>query len=535
MVEALAILGAISASLGLLNLARQGINSLAEDVRRYRKYGDTLFKLIHDIGVIQLQMKLWESEWGIEDSEQVERGIMWFGAAGWEKVQEEMGLIASASWALVGLLAPLMIGLSSQDRESVTPQPAEPSSRRKKLQKRGPRPQDSKLGKEFMQSLHGQTIQAYWEQKQSIKSLVESSNFAKRLSFVFSTKYKDLSENVEELRMRFGQLESVSARNFEAIFTHLSANMPIDVRKEAVQKRADINYAFYFRKNAIGLEFAFPPILTEPQDIGLELGVIRTVNSSPQLVEYTLLTEPGPYELSIKATGSHFPEAIDPFSTFVEAYQQALRGQSVWLRVVDTNNTTLHYSISALHVSGGIQRLRLAERLRRPSREHYISYRETLELSCRLAYSCLLILNTSWMSAFSSESSITRLRGLGESRYSLGFREIDRQRCQLLGQLSESTQPQAYSIGILLVELGLRKKVTDFQEQPPVLQMSDGEEIDLEHAILMTENELGPSFANVVWRCFYTTKLPRGAFDEEQREALELTMLHEFHENVFLP
>lgn len=108
MVEISAILGAVSASLGLLNLARQGINSIVNDVREYQNYGKTLAKLILDIESTYQLLGLWESEWEIGNSEDGEEGVKCFGPAGWEMVRQQMALIAGTSLNLVGLLALLL-------------------------------------------------------------------------------------------------------------------------------------------------------------------------------------------------------------------------------------------------------------------------------------------------------------------------------------------------------------------------------------------------------------------------------------------
>ncbi|KAH8749814.1 hypothetical protein BGZ57DRAFT_914764 [Hyaloscypha finlandica] len=345
--------------------------------------------------------------------------------------------------------------------------------------------------------------------------------------------------------MRYNQLDSISKRNFEEIFRELSMSLPREKREEFVRREWNSSYACCFRRNAISMISALhPTIVEEPEDIGLELDARRNPRTSPEVVDYTLITEPlrarGSYALSIQAFGPNPQGVKSTFPTFQAAYRQAKEGQSEWLRVPDTTNKTtthhIYYSIKASALPDDGFAERLAEGL---SQRHYLSYGQRKDLAYRLADSCLLLLNTSWMSALSSENLIIRIEDKQPAKYSLRIREMDRARCQILQQLNNGLEGQLYSIGILLIELATQSKVTKFQmaPQPPSLTMDDHEVLELDEAISKTKRALGQSFSEVVSYCFLMARHPDPSYheDEMQRKDLELDMLYDFHNNIFMP
>ena len=87
----------------------------------------------------------------------------------------------------------------------------------------------------------------------------------------------------------------------------------------------------------------------------------------------------------------------------------------------------------------------------------------------------------------------------------------------------------------MLIELALKTKVIGFQEDPPKLTLIGAGVLELGQAIFKTRSRFGPSFAEVVWRCFYETATPEECFDDEQKDFLELVTLHDFHEYIFIP
>ena len=146
------------------------------------------------------------------------------------------------------------------------------------------------------------------------------------------------------------------------------------------------------------------------------------------------------------------------------------------------------------------------------------------------------------MTAFGSESLIRRVkhgRPAELVRYSIGLRENQGLRpggCEMMRQLRDCSEPQAYSIGILLIEIALRRKVTGFQEHPPELRIGGVELLGLEQAINILRGKLGSAFVDVVRSCFYEIRLPQEGYEleEEQKEHLDLEILHQFHDTVFI-
>ena len=218
MVEPLSILGAVSASIRLLSLARQGVERIAEDVRKYQDYGRTLAKFRHDVETLQLRLELWEKEWEIGNTEQGGEGIRHFGAEGWEEVRRERDLIADLSLSLVGLLSPLMllvpplglklIGLSNSGGQ-------QPVSKRNKLQKRGGPPRTVEAGRDFMQSQSYQTLRALIEHQQYAKLLDQRYEYLQKVKETLGSRQDQIAGKIQELRERYFQLKSISDSNFE--------------------------------------------------------------------------------------------------------------------------------------------------------------------------------------------------------------------------------------------------------------------------------------------------------------------------------
>jgi hypothetical protein len=581
MVEPLTIFGTISAAIGLLNLARQGIKSVCDDKRKYQAYGKTLLTFYHEVEILQQSLDLWQKKWDINDPHQGGEGVRYFGSEGWGYVQKELALIDDIFFSLVGLLASfdfsaqisgstigtattrmrtitigattrtgragMMTGTDTIARTATTastitvpipPESVPDVSKRNKLRKHERMPADIQKGREFIENLPKGRIKLWQEFKADTVFLDEQSAFARKVAFVLESKEDVISKKIAELGKRCDQLERISERYFEAIYTELSASMPYEERQRFVQREWDSDYALLFRENAISMVSALPPTILDPKEIGLELNAQRNPRTSPEVVDYTLITEPltpgGSYALSVQALGHDSASGAQSFPTFPAAYRQAQKGYAVLLRVRRQTAPDLYYSITASRLVNNTFTERLADGFRN---RHDLSLRERVELAYRLADSCLLLLNTSWMSAFSSESVI-RIEAQEPVRYFLGFREGDRARCQLLGQLSHSSEPQAYSIGILLIELATQRKVTEFHEngeEPILLKVNGDEELSLNEAIYQTKRAVGPSFSQVVEHCFYGTKIPPDHDNAILQEEHELEMLHNFHENVFFP
>jgi chaperonin cofactor prefoldin len=549
MVEPLSILGAVSASIGLLNLARQGVERIADDVRKYQHYGKTLAKFKHDVESLQQRLELWEKEWEICNTEQGGEGIRYFGAEGWEEVRRERGLIADLSLSLVGLLSPLMLPVRPSGPTltvSSTSGAQQPVSKRNKLQKRGRPPRTVEAGRDFMQGQSYQTLRALIEHQQYAKSLDQRYDYLQKVKETLGSRQDQIAGKIQELRERYFQLKSISDSNFQEMHKSLSANMSIQQRREAVQKTWDSKYALSFRRHAIHLiqSLSTPnPEVADPSDVGLELDARRDPRSNTDGVKYTLITEPsmpdGSYALAIRAVGSNLPYKIDPFPAFSDAYNQAKHSapnKPVWLQVASSTASVLYYSMTASSLGNDCRTIRLAEGLQAQSAPPgFLSYRDRLELAFLLADCCLLLLNTPCIPAFSSENLVIRFGTQEPMRYSLSFKRDNGNESLLVTQLRQSAEPQAYSIGIMLIELALKTKVIGFQEDPPKLTLIGAGVLELGHAIFKTRSRFGPSFAEVVWRCFYETATPAECFDDEQKDFLELVTLHDLHEYIFIP
>jgi hypothetical protein len=534
MVEVIAILRAVSASIGLLKLAHHGI-------KEFQTYGQKLAKYILDIETVNQLLELWESEWEIGSSENGEEGIKYFGPEGWKLVRQQMALIADMSLDLVGLLAPpLPLG-----KQAVNSEESSLGSTTKKLQKRAGPPPEIERGREFLKSQPCQTLRALEEHKRYAEFLDNSPSFAKKIWEVLTSKNEDLSKRVSSLVEAYRQLENLSDHNFEARYRKLSATKPIQERQDAVQREYDSQYALTFRRNATSITYACSFPVGQPDAIALQLDCQKTSANfsitNPDVVNYTLITTPyrqeGSFELSVKAVGGNRPETPEPTTTFAHICDRNLGNHDqkgpVWLQVVAPTKS-LYYSIQACPSKRGGQISRLADRLRSQYPEHRLGYRENLELAFRLGNSSFLLLNTSWMSGFSSENLLIRCGGENLPRYSLGFQEVDGDRCPLLKQLQNTEEPQAYSIGIMLIELALRKKVTGLQEQPLKIQLGLHKEFEALEDVIARTN-LGRDFRTVVRHCFTQLKTPRDCYDQEQKEDLDIELLEEFHEMVLCP
>ncbi|KUJ18190.1 uncharacterized protein LY89DRAFT_781275 [Mollisia scopiformis] len=538
MIEVVTILKAISASIGVLNFAWHG-------VKEFRDHGKIMARFILDVQTIHQLLGLWEIEWKIGDSE--DEGIKCFGPDGWRLIRQQIASIVDTSLGLVGLLAPPLPS-GKNDTSTISEGTSSIPSHRKLLKRSGP-PPEILLGREFLNSQSHQTLEALQEYKSYEKFCDKSSSFGQKLWDVLISKNTDVLEKIKSLAEGYRQLETLSDSSFEACYKNenLSATMPIQVRQDAVQRRYDSKYAIGFRKNATSIIYASAFPTQDAESIGLQLEEqVLSASYSVQdtdAINYTLILEPskreGSFELSVKAVGPRRPEAIEPASTFTDACEQARdsyqQKRQVWLQV-NSKQEFLYYSIVASPSQPGGEVSRLAERLRSQYPEQLLPYRESLELLFRLTCSSYLLLNTPWMSAFSSECLIIRKGGEMPPRYSLGFREIDGSRCQVLKALQTSSEPEAYSIGILLIELALRKKVTGFQNQPLKIQLLGEDKLEpLNKIIDRAGQRLTRAFAKILRQCFFQIQVPRDCYDQEQKDDLELYMLEGFYRNVLKP
>jgi hypothetical protein len=532
MVEVITILHAVSASIGLLKLAHQG-------TKEFQNYGEKLAKNIRDIEIANELLRLWGQEWEIDSSDKGEEGIKYFGPEGWLLVRQQMGFIADTSLDLVSLLAPtLPLGKQAASSEG-----SPLRSTTNKLQKRAGPPLEIERVREFLKSQSCQTLRALEEHKKYVEFLNDSPSFTKKIREVLASKNEDLSKRVSSLYEAYRLLEYLSDHSFEARYRTLSVTQPIEERRDAVQRKCDSQYALTFRRNATSITCASSFPVYEPDAIALQLDCRKTSANfsitNPDVVTYTLITTPNKqedsFELSVKAVGGNRPEKPEPTTTFPHIFERNQEDHDqkgpIWLQV-DAPTRSLYYSIQAYPSKRGGQISRLADRLRFGS-EQLLRWRENLEIAFRIGNFSFLLLNT-WMSGFSSENLLIRYGGGHLPRYSLGFQEVDGNQCPLLKQLQDSEEPQAYSIGIMLLELGLKEKVTGLQEKPLKIRLGLHEEFEaLEHVI--PRIKLGRDFQAVVRHCFLQLKPPRDCDDEEHKEFLDNELLQEFHEIVLCP
>ncbi|MCJ1401480.1 hypothetical protein MMC11_004694 [Xylographa trunciseda] len=490
MVTGFEIVGAVSATLGMLNLAITLFQSLYKTIQEFRDAGKKLASLSDDFEIFQTRLEIWADYWNVQDETPDLLYIVWWTENGWRSIAKQLAAIDRTAEDFAKVLAKLIEPLELRKLDNDAQRMIMKINRNGSEEREVPGQSKKVIGP----GLRAQRA----EQTRILGSLAkEATTWDDKVRFVL-TKSDKLAEYRDDLNERFNGL-SKDAMDFFAM-SHPSAELAAsrDSRRRlaaasmllqrALQTKAasealyrscllpsergetsDLIPNLGFKRNQLRLEIDL--LLAETENRVISEGLLDSstlhyhllLSSSPSAGWREFLVE-GPMKPS---SGGNDQSSFWTTHSFEAACSALEIQQSCDFQAApeDGTGTTLHFRIS--RPTDPIQDKQqkesqlwgfLAEIQNKLSAELHARFPQTerLDLAYRVAEYGLLLLGTSWLSNISSKK-IQRIY-----RPARGHRRRYLMEAELSGAKHlSSVEPQTFLIGVLLTEIAAAQPILD--------------------------------------------------------------------------
>ena len=108
MAESFVIYGAVGTAISLLNLARQGFDSLVKTYREFRDAGQTMNEIQRQFDNNSYLIQQWKDFWMIEEPTTDEELTVFWGDDGWHLIRQQLAAIDTKCKDLAKLLKPFI-------------------------------------------------------------------------------------------------------------------------------------------------------------------------------------------------------------------------------------------------------------------------------------------------------------------------------------------------------------------------------------------------------------------------------------------
>lgn len=521
------IFGAVGTAIALLNLARQGFDSLLTISKDIRSAGQTIVDIKRQFDNIYFLIKQWEKFW-ITDSPTTtdEELIVFWGEEGWRLIRQQLDTIDAKCKDLAALLKPF---LSADHAHSISDHEWEIA--RARLETRAP-PQAHVTNATTLGKKAKFVLKASDKLRNYLKSLQDESN---QLQRIVDDAWREQHPTVDW---------KVSTHQQRWLIALKETRSPI-----ARAAKRD-------RKEIMDLH---PFCLRTMEALDLELNLLKNTAEIPRVRCFHMIRAWPPggvhFQVCAELAKEVLPEVARTCCTaFSDACKIAMRrGECVFrtTTMVPTHQLRLsepppvHFNLrrSSPHLyPNQYSKFSLSRKL-----EHML-IAERLDLAYKVVESSLLLLDTPWLSALGSRT-ISRFERSGElPKYVLGIGEgIQDSVQQRLPEGIGSLNLHIFAIGVLLIELALATVVShvEIYKSTVCLVKTESKNLrlsSLRRAISQVRNEMGALYAEAVEFCLQDpTTAPNRAWAEgvmydptANEEEISEELLGLFYTNVFL-
>ena len=568
MAEALAIFGAISATIGLLNLARLGFIGLVKDCENYQEVGKKITIIQRQINGFQVRLKAWRGLWvcdGRVDEELLEG---FWGKEGWQTIAHQLAAIDLRCLDIATILKPFAVetdldALSQNDRidalARVEMHARTQSQEHGKLQKRNHIPDFVK------RALAGKPQEETKEQKLiELRALAQhaqsSTSTKKKLKLVLRTGEK-LEDQLRTLRSDWIDLES----SVETFWTqNHSRNWKTCTYSERETLALTTLYGYVLKeavRNRIAIRTLHECCSRATTTVRLEIDLLKATDTGEgRRVRFPLLM-PGSdrklFLLVVEPLGNAAPAGVVEFyEQFRDALGHTERNGNCYLSTsypgecngVDAQHpsptTSLYFSLSKLNDNSFNTNKRFKDLTYKLK---YMSDVERFELAYRVVESGLLLLGTSWMSRFNS-ASLFRLKAPDQPpRYVLRvMKNFPDSVLDSITQERALIEPNIFSMGIMLVEIALCTQVVDIEKLGAELCLVHGEisgqdRSTRQRIVHLVRSKMGDDYSLAVQYCLQDpTHMNPGASISAWRDATMsdeekyATVMNEFYSEALV-
>lgn len=544
MAEAFLIFGALGTAISLLNLARQGFNSLVETCKEFRDAGQIIIDIQRQFDNTCYLIKQWNEFWMIDDPTTDAELIAFWGAEGWRLIRHQLATIDTKCEDLAAILNPFLWAVHGHQLSD-----KEWERARRRLDKR---------------ALHkgqrnNQNSGIFLDIQVLEEHVAKATSLGKKAKFVLKSSDK-LQQYLKTLQDEYDGLVRIVDNAWRG--EHHTVEWKVSTHKQrwliALEKtrRHIIRAAERDRKETMDLH---PFCLRTMEPLDLELSLLKPTMETPRTRCFHMI-------IARPQSGTHLQvcaelakeTSLRVASTFYSAFSDACRiaeseGQCNFRAGV----------VVAAHQRRPSEPLPACFSLRRTSAPLFvdqyskfslsrklnrISIAERLDLAYSIVESGLLLLGTPWLSGLDSKT-ITRLKISGEvPKYVLGVTN-DIHDClqQRLPEKIHKLNLHIFAIGVLLVELALGEIVSRIEMLESTLclvkiESAKQRSSSSQRAVRQVRNELGASYAEAVEFCLQDpTWAPNRTWAKgvmydptNTEEEVSVALLDLFYTKVFL-
>lgn len=547
MAEAFVIFGAVGTTISLLNLARQGFESLVKTYKEFRDAGQTIVDIQRQFKNTCYLIKEWNKFWMIDDRTNDEELTAFWGDEGRDLIKNQLAAIDTKCEDLAAILNPC---LSAVHGNKLSDKEWERARRR--------------LEKRALRRGHGnnQNSGLFFEIRILEEHVTNATTRGKKAKFVLKSSDK-LREYLEKLQGEYDKLIRI-----------------VDAAWRSKNRKVDLNVSTQKERWLIALEETRRPIadaaienrkeimdlhhfcLGTMETLDLELNLLKApteTNSQIRCFPMIVASSQGGTHLQVCAELTNETRPQDP-STWCTAFSDACKiiekgGQCVFRADVaipthqrrPSEPLPAHFSLTRSSVLGNLDqysKFSLSRKLNRMPKA------ERLDLAYKVVESGLLLLDTPWLSTLGCKT-ITCFKISGEvPKYVLGITD-GIQDCPQQS-LPEGIYPlkfnhQIFAIGVLLVELALGAIVSGVEIYSSrvclaILGSTERELSSLQRAVRQVREKCGDSYAEAVEFCLQDpTTAPNDKwaggvmYDPTAKKGeISVELLDLFYKNVFL-
>ena len=522
MVTGFEVFGAVGTSIALLNLARQGYESLAKTYGEYRKAGPHIVETRRHCSNIYFIVEGWSRFWGFDVPMTDELLKAYWGEDGWKQIESQWAAVSIKCADLAAIIDKALPPTETydkvtyQDRQRVRACLDERAHSKRDIDS-----SSSKLLKRLRRAVDPRIRKCDTEQVvENIRVLEEhitrSTSAWKKAKYVLSFS-EALQTHLKALKEEFDELQWLATTAWR------SQHPRVDYSTSTLNDRhlVALTNARQFileeaKKDRQATKALYGCCSSTKRALMVELSMLETTVDSrskqfhifiPQIPLNEYL------EVSTSILRTHPPlEDVDWRDNFLDACDKVRQKENglLWIPGDNQDGSTgslretrgrLWFSLSkrAMHV-GNLSLPRLDVQM------ISLAAAERLELAYSVVETGLILFGTSWFSALSSVG-IKRFKAIQQPpRYMLDIHDRHNLTQARLGDQMKDLHLYTFTIGILLVEIALQTVTRDLRRSNsgPELFIGGSDGIKWRspgHVVSLVDHELGAAYSEAVEFC----------------------------------
>ena len=540
------IFGAVGTSIALLNMARQGFESLKKDYEAYKSYGQSVAKSHRSCEQVYYLIEEWSNFWDLKVRMSDEWYKAYWSERGWRLIQEQLAAVLIQCEDLAAIIDRVLPEhiydrISEADKERIKRRLDE---RAQRAVSRGA-PHLHPFGK-VARMLRNKVMNGAWVSETiEIRILEEhitnATTVGQKAMYILSscgqlqTYLKDLEEEIKKLerlaetawRDRHGTDYRVSSKTDKQIIALTETHSYVlQVARTQREETKALHHCCISTLDSLKLEIS---LLDGSPAENRSKGFRIFVPQSGRNVHLEVITR-----ILGKDAPTHKVKSCPDFSS---AYKEAHKGgqcllwtfpslksgpvvsrQKTWFSVSKATSPFYENEPSIVSLNMRLRDITIAEKL---------------ELAYSIVESSLILLGTPWLSALSSQTlKQYGIENRQPHRYILSIKEKAPGLVRNLPQLGKGAlELYIFRVGTLLAEIALGSVVQKFEKTDSGLQLVITDDTNAQRScsphliVSKVEKAIGKSYSEAVGFCLQDPWEPGTLYDSsfnEEEQAMEV-------------